>query len=110
MTLQVANAQNSSSNNSNIGTAKTPAANATAKTPAANGSNKTVVIAAPGTAATVVTTGNKTIITAAAPTPSNSTAANFNRTCFTNLYVLTSTTGKTFPIKYNIKGGNLWEC
>ena len=100
MTLQAANAQNSSSINSNIGTAKTPTA---------NGSNKTVVIAAPGAAATVVTTGNKTIITAATPTPtiSKSTTANFNRTGFTNLYVLTSPTGKTFPIKYNIKGGKL---
>jgi hypothetical protein len=92
MTLQAANAQNSSSINSNIGTTKTPTA---------NGSNKTVVIAAPGAAATVVTTGNKTIITTATPT------ANFNRTGFTNLYVLTSPTEKTFPIKYNIKGGKL---
>jgi hypothetical protein len=95
MTLQAANAQNSSSINSNIGTTKTPTA---------NGSNKTVVIAAPGAAATVVTTGNKTIIT---PTISKSITANFNRTGFTNLYVLTSPTGKTFPIKYNIKGGKL---
>jgi hypothetical protein len=98
MTLQAANAQNSI--NSNIGTTKTPAA---------NGSNKTVVIAAPGAAATVVTTGNKTIITTATPTPtiSKSTTANFNRTGFTNLYVLTSPAEKTFPIRYNIKGGKL---
>ena len=101
MTLQAANAQNSSSINSNIGTEL--------KLLTANGSNKTVVIAAPGAAATVVTTGNKTIITTATPTPtiSKSTTANFNRTGFTNLYVLTSPTGKTFPIKYNIKGGKL---
>jgi hypothetical protein len=97
VTLQAANAQNSSSINSSVGTAKTPTANA---------SNKTVVVAAPGAAATVVTTGNKTIITAApTPTTSKSTTANFNRTGFTNLYVLTSPTGKTFPIKYNINGG-----
>ena len=83
--------------------------NGTAKTPTANGSNKTVVIAPPGTAATVVTTGNKTIITAGSPTPttSKSATANFNRTGFANLYVLTSPTGKTFPIKYTIKGGKL---
>jgi hypothetical protein len=99
VTLQAANAQNSSSINSSVGTAKTPTANA---------SNKTVVVAAPGAAATVVTTGNKTIITAApTPTTSKSTTANFNRTGFTNLYVLTSPTGKTFPIKYNINGGKL---
>jgi hypothetical protein len=100
MTLQTANAQNSSSINSHIGTAKTPTA---------NGSNKTVVIAAPGAAASVVATGNKTIITAASPTPTTSkgATANFNRTGFTNLYLLTSPTGKTFPIKYNIKGGKL---
>ena len=99
MTLQAANAQNSSSINSNIGTAKTPTANA---------SNKTIVIAPPGAAASVVTTGSKTIITAATtPTTSKSDTANFNRTGFTNLYVLTSHTGKTFPIKYNIKGGKL---
>ena len=100
LTHQTANAQSWSSINSNIGTAKTPTA---------NGSNKTVVIAAPGAAASVVTTGNETIITAASPTPTTSkgATANFNRTGFTNLYLLTSSTGKTFPIKYNIKGGKL---
>jgi hypothetical protein len=100
MTLQATNAQNSSSNNSNIGTAKTPTANA---------SNKTIVIAAPGAAATVVTTGNKTIIAAPAATPTTSKSATpvFNRTGFTNLYVVTSAMGKTFPIKYDINGGKL---
>ncbi|MDQ6863261.1 MAG: hypothetical protein M3044_05505 [Thermoproteota archaeon] len=62
MSLQAANAQNSSSNNSNIGTAKAHTANGTAKAATANGSKKTVVIAAPSAAATVVTTGNKMII------------------------------------------------
>jgi hypothetical protein len=96
MSLQAANAQNSSSNNSNIGTAKAATA---------NGSKKTVVIAAPG----AVTTGNKTMVTAGTPTPttSKSVTANFNRTGFTNLYVLTSPNGKTFPIKYTIIGGKL---
>lgn len=100
VTLQAANAQNSSSNNSTVGTAKPPAVNA---------SNKTIVIAAPGAAASVVTTGNKTIISAPAPAPMASKSATqvFNRTGFTNLYVLTSPTGKTFPIKYNINGGKL---
>jgi hypothetical protein len=100
VTLQGANAQNSSSINSSVGTAKTPTANA---------SNKTIVMAAPGAAASVVTTGNKTVITAPAPTPTTSKSATpvFNRTGFTNLYVVTSPTGKTFPIKYNINGGKL---
>lgn len=98
LTHQTANAQNSSSNSSNIGTAKAPVA---------NGTNKTVVIAAPGAAATVVTTGNKTIISTA-PTPSsNNASTNFNRTGFTNLYLLKSPTGKPFPIKYTIKGGKI---
>jgi hypothetical protein len=98
--LQGANAQNSSFSNSSVGTAKTPTANV---------SNKTIVIAAPGAAASVVTTGNKTIITAPAPTPTTSKSATpvFNRTGFTNLYVVTSPTGKTFPIKYKINGGKL---
>jgi len=43
LTHQTANAENSTSNNSNIGTAKAPVA---------NGTNKTIVIAAPGAAAT----------------------------------------------------------
>jgi len=100
VTLHGANALNSSSINSSVGTAKTPTANAT---------NKTIVIAPPGATASVVTTGNKTIITAATPTPTTSKSATpvFNRTGFTNLYVVTSATGKTFPIKYNIKGGKL---
>jgi len=108
LTHQTANAQNSTSNNPNIGTAKAPVANTTAKAPVANGTNKTVVIAAPGAAATVVTTGNKTIIsTAPTPTSSNNASTNFNRTGFTNLYLLKSPTGKTFPIKYTIKGGKI---
>jgi hypothetical protein len=94
ITLQVANSQNSSSKSN--------------KTPMANGTNKTVVVAAPGAAATVVTTGNKTtIISTPTPTTSSSASANFNRTGFTNLYVVTSPNGKTFPIKYSIKGGKL---
>ncbi len=94
--VQAANAQNSS-----IGLSKAP-------TP--NTDNKTVVVASPGAAAAVVTAGNKTIVAStptASPTASKSITANFNRTGFTNLYVLTSLTGKTFPIKYDIKGGKL---
>ena len=100
VTLHGANAVNSSSINSSVGTAKTPTANA---------GNKTIVIATPGAAASVVTTGNNTIITAPAPTPTASKSATpvFNRTGFTNLYALISPTGKTFPIKYNINGGKL---
>jgi uncharacterized MAPEG superfamily protein len=103
-----ANAQNSSTINSNglptNGTAKTATANGTAKT--AKQTNKTVVVAAPGTATTVVMAGNKTIISTS--TRSNgSSLANLNRTGFANLYVLTSPTGKTFPLKYTMNGGKL---
>ncbi|MGC2669579.1 MAG: hypothetical protein WA220_10385 [Candidatus Nitrosopolaris sp.] len=67
----------------------------------------------------ITTTGNKTVITTspatnlttgAAPVPATSPSAdsapNYNRTGFTNLYVLTIN-GKTFPIKYSINGGKL---
>ena len=113
-----ANAQNSSSINSNgfptNGTAKNATANGTAKNATANGTaknaktNKTVIVAAPGTSTTVEKAGNKTIIsTTPTSTTSNSSRTNINRTGFANLYVLTSPTGKTFPIKYTIKGGKL---
>ena len=68
---------------------------------------------------TITTTGNKTVITtspatnmttgatpAPATSPSANSAPNYNRTGFTNLYVLTIN-GKTFPIKYSINGGKL---
>jgi hypothetical protein len=52
---------------------------------------------------TITTTGNKTIlVTNAAPKINTS----YNRTGFTNLYILTIN-GKTFPIKYSIIGGKL---
>jgi len=47
------------------------------------------------------------ISTTPTSTTSNSSLTNINRTGFANLYVLTSPTGKTFPIKYIIKGGKL---
>jgi hypothetical protein len=72
--------------------------------------NSTTSNASGGTAAktSITTTGNKTIIiTPAAPAKSSSTAApSYNRTGFTNLYVLTIN-GKPFPIKYSINGGKL---
>jgi hypothetical protein len=96
-----ANAQNSSSINSN----GLPI-NGTAKTATTNQTNKTV--AAPGAATTIVTAGNKTIVlNTPASTTRSSSPANLNRTGFTNLYVLTSPTGKTFPLKYSIKGGKV---
>ncbi|MGC2574821.1 MAG: hypothetical protein WA364_25170 [Candidatus Nitrosopolaris sp.] len=94
-------AQNSSSINSN-GFPTNGTANGTAKTATASQTNKTVIVAAPGA---VVKVGNRTVISTT-PTTSNS-QANINRTGFANLYVLTSSTGKTFPIKYTIKGGKL---
>jgi len=68
---------------------------------------------------TITTTGNKTVITtspatnmttgaasASTTSPSASGLPNYNRTGFTNLYVLTIN-GKNFPIQYSITGGKL---
>ncbi len=68
---------------------------------------------------TITTTGNKTVITTSPATnmttgaasastmsPSASGLPNYNRTGFTNLYVLTIN-GKNFPIQYSITGGKL---
>ena len=55
---------------------------------------------------TITTTGNKTVIT-------TRIVLLYNRTGFTNLYVL-AINGKNFPIKYSINGGKLvskqYEC
>ena len=75
-----------------------------------NAQNSTASNAGGGTAAktNITTTGNKTVmIIPAAPAKSSSAAApSYNRTGFTNLYVLTIN-GKNFPIKYSINGGKL---
>jgi len=72
-----------------------------------NGSVKTIIATAPGAGATIVTTGNKTMITTATtPSKTGSNVLAFNRTGFTNLYVLTIN-GKAFPTKYSIVGGKL---
>ena len=94
-----ANAQNSSSINAN----GLPT-NGTAKTATAKQTNKTVIVAAPGA---VVKAGNKTVISTTPSSTTSNSQANINKTGFANLYVLTSPTGKTFPIKYTIKGGKL---
>ena len=94
-----ANAQNSSSINAN----GLPT-NGTAKTATAKQTNKTVIAAAPGA---VVKAGNKTAISTTPSSTTSNSPANINRTGFANLYVLTSTTGKSFPIKHTIKGGKL---
>ena len=62
--------------------------------------NKTVITTSPGTNITTGVTPTST------PTPSTSNTANYNRTGFTNLYVLTIN-GKNYPIKYSINGGKL---
>jgi hypothetical protein len=54
---------------------------------------------------TISSAGNKTIIITPA-VPAKSTSPVYNRTGFSNLYVLTIK-GKTFPIKYSIVGGKL---
>jgi len=71
-----------------------------------NGSVKTIIAKAPGAGATIVTTGNKTMITTATTPKTGSNVMAFNRTGFTNLYVLTIN-GKAFPTKYSIIGGKL---
>jgi hypothetical protein len=54
---------------------------------------------------TISSAGNKTIIIT--PTvPAKSSTSVYNRTGFNNLYVLTIN-GKTFPIKYSIAGGKV---
>ncbi len=56
---------------------------------------------------TITTTGNKTVISTSPAVPATATSSpNYNRTGFTNLYVLTIN-GKNFPIKYSINGGKL---
>src|SRR5215467_518930 len=52
--------------------------------------------------ATITTTGNKTILVTNAAPKNNASA--YNRTGFSNLYVL-NINGKTFPVKYSIIGG-----
>jgi hypothetical protein len=74
-----------------------------------NAQNTTTSNASTGAGAktTITTTGKNTIITIPSSKSSNtSNAPSYNRTGFTNLYVLTIN-GKTFPIKYSINGGKL---
>ena len=74
-----------------------------------NSQNTTTSNASTGAGAktTITTTGKNTIITISSSKSSNtSNAPSYNRTGFTNLYVLTIN-GKTFPIKYSINGGKL---
>ncbi|MGC2570858.1 MAG: hypothetical protein WA364_05050 [Candidatus Nitrosopolaris sp.] len=59
---------------------------------------------ATGAKTTITTTGNKTILVTNAAPKNNASA--YNRTGFSNLYVL-NINGKTFPIKYSIVGGKL---
>jgi hypothetical protein len=55
----------------------------------------------------ITSTGNKTVISTSPAVPAPATSpANYNRTGFTNLYVLTIN-GKNFPIKYSITAGKL---
>jgi hypothetical protein len=55
---------------------------------------------------TITTTGNKTVITTGAAAAPTTSPPSYNRTGFTNLYVLTIN-GKNFPIKDSITGGKL---
>jgi hypothetical protein len=89
--VQLVNAQNST---------MSAAGGTSGKTNITTTGNKTVITTSPGTNITTGATPTPT------PTPSTSKAPNYNRTGFTNLYVLTIN-GKNYPIKYSINGGKL---
>jgi hypothetical protein len=89
--VQLVNAQNSTMSG---------AGGTSGKTNITTTGNKTVITTSPGTNITTGATPTST------PTPSTSNTPNYNRTGFTNLYVLTIN-GKNYPIKYSINGGKL---
>jgi hypothetical protein len=86
--IQPLNAQNSTMSGAGGSSGKTTI------TPAGN---KTIIMISPG---------RNTTLGAASSSSATTSGANYNRTGFNNLYVLTFN-GKTFPIKYTITGGKL---
>jgi hypothetical protein len=73
---------------------------------AGGSSGKTTVTAAGNKTIIMISPGRNTTPGAASSSSATTAGANYNRTGFNNLYVLTFN-GKTFPIKYTITGGKL---
>ena len=90
--IQPLNAQNSTVSGAGGTSGKTTI------TPAGN---KTIIMISPGRN---TTPGAQPV--ASSSSSATTSGANYNRTGFTNLYVLTFN-GKTFPVKYTITGGKL---
>ena len=73
---------------------------------AGGSSGKTTITAAGNKTIIMISPGRNTTLGAASSSSATTSGANYNRTGFNNLYVLTFN-GKTFPIKYTITGGKL---
>jgi hypothetical protein len=73
---------------------------------AGGSSGKTTITAAGNKTIIMISPGRNTTLGAASSSSATTSGANYNRTAFNNLYVLTFN-GKTFPIKYTITGGKL---
>ena len=86
--IQPLNAQNSTMSG---------AGGSSGKTTMTTAGNKTIIMISPG---------RNTTLGAASSSSATTSGANYNRTGFNNLYVLTFN-GKTFPIKYTVTGGKL---
>jgi hypothetical protein len=73
---------------------------------AGGSSGKTTITAAGNKTIIMISPGRNTTLGAASSSSATTSGANYNRTGFNNLYVLTFN-GKTFPIKYTVTGGKL---
>jgi hypothetical protein len=73
---------------------------------AGGSSGKKTITAAGNKTIIMISPGRNTTLGAASSSSATTSGANYNRTGFNNLYVLTFN-GKTFPIKYTITGGKL---
>ncbi len=73
---------------------------------AGGSSGKTTITAAGNKTIIMISPGRNTTLGAASSSSATTSGANYNRTGFNNLYVLTFN-GKTIPIKYTITGGKL---
>jgi hypothetical protein len=73
---------------------------------AGGSSGKTTITAAGNKTIIMISPGRNTTLGAASSSSATTSGANYNRTGFNNLYVLTFN-GKTFPIKYTTTGGKL---
>jgi hypothetical protein len=73
---------------------------------AGGSSGKTTITAAGNKTIIMISPGRNTTPGAASSSSATTSGANYNRTGFNNLYVLTFN-GKMFPIKYTVTGGKL---